>query len=60
MFLVNIMQALLFRSLGVLYPLSSHKRRPFRLRGLVPVFKFQEPRGSEVDEALVVWSLEGK
>ena len=25
--------------------------------GLVPVFKFQEPRGSGVDEALVMWSL---
>ena len=28
--------------------------------GLVPVFKFQEPRGSGVDEALVVWSLGGE
>ena len=27
---------------------------------LVPVFKFQEPRGSGVDEALVVWSLGGE
>ena len=28
--------------------------------GLEPVFKFQEPRGSGVDEALVVWSLQGR
>ena len=28
--------------------------------GLVPVFKFQEPRGSEVNEAFVVWSLGGE
>ena len=28
--------------------------------GLVPVFKFQEPRGSGVGEALVVWSLGGE
>ena len=28
--------------------------------GLVPVFKFQEPRGSGVDEALVMRSLGGE
>ena len=28
--------------------------------GLVPVFKFQEPRASGVDEALVVCSLGGE
>ena len=29
----------------------------FRRWSCVPVFKFQEPRGSGVDEALVVWPL---
>ena len=29
-------------------------------RDLVPVFEFQEPRGSGVDEELVVWSLGGE
>ena len=28
--------------------------------GLVPVFKFQEPRGGGVDEALIVWPLGGE
>ena len=57
--LVSIMQALSFRSLGVPARLLAI-RADLMLSDsvdLVPVFTFQEPRGSGVDEALVVWSL---
>ena len=54
------MQALSFRSLGVPSPFSTIPADLSDSVGLVPVFKFQEPNGSGVDEALDVRSLGGE